>query len=198
MSSIPIKPSRWYYVISLLALIGGCSLFTLFLFKSFRVPNALVQIVVPGQWDITLAKPGNYTVFYEYKSIVQNKVYATDESLSGLKCVVTSNTTGKSVALTPAYFFLKYSVESKAGIRTGLSAFNFSIKQPGTYEFSCGYSQGKEGSEIVLAIGQNFTGKVFEGLAIFFGSGAIAISIAVVTFLRRRKAKQRQGVAKRS
>jgi hypothetical protein len=168
-------------------------LFTLFLFKSLgSLTDALTQIVVPGQWDITLAKAGDYTVFYEYKSIVQNKVYATNESLSGIECVLTSNTTGKPVAFAPASVNSTYSVGSRAGV----SVLNFSIKQPGTYEFSCGYSQGKEGSEVVLAIGQGFTGKiagtVFGGLAIFFGSGAIAISIAVVTFLRRRKAKQRQ------
>lgn len=193
MSSIPIKPSRWYYLISLLVLIGGWSLFTLFLFKSLgSLTDALTQIVVPGQWDITFAKVGNYTVFHEYKTIVGNKVYATNESLSGLECVVTSNTTGTPVALAPASVNSTYSVGSRAGV----SVLNFSIEQPGTYEFSCGYSQGKEGSEVVLAIGQGFAGKiagtVFGGLAIFFGSGAIAISIAVVTFLRRRKAKQRQ------
>lgn len=191
MSSSTIKPSRWYYVVSLLVLISGISCFVLFLFKNLgNLTNELTQIVVPGQRDITLSKTGNYTVFYEYKSIVGNKIYTTNESLAGLECVVTSNTTGTPVALAPASVNSTYSVGSRAGV----SVLNFSIEQPGTYKFSCGYSQGKEGSEVVLAIGQGFTGKiagtVLGGLAIFFGSGSIGIAIAVVTFLRRRKAKQ--------
>lgn len=193
MSNIPIKPSRWYYVISLLVLIGGWSLFTWFLFKNIgSLTDSLTQIVVPGQWDITLYKTGNYTVFYEYRSLVGTKIYTTNESLSGLECVITSNTKGTPVALTPASVNSTYSMGSRAGV----SVLNFSIEQPGTYEFSCGYSQGKEGSEIVLAIGQGLAGKIagtaLGGLAIFFGSGLIAISIAVVTFSKRRKAKQGQ------
>jgi hypothetical protein len=186
MSSLAKKTSRWYYVISLLVLIGGWSLLLFILFQNNKIlAQELTQIVVPGQWEITLSKRGRYTVFYESKSIVNNKVYTSNKSLSGLKCVVTSNTTGKPVALAPSSDNLSYSVGRS---RAGVSVLNFNIDQPGIYEFSCGYSQGKEGSEVVLAIGK-LTGTVFI-LAIFFGSGAIAVAIAVVTFLRRRKAKQ--------
>lgn len=193
MSNTPIKPSRWYYAIPLLVWIGGSSLFSLFLFKDLgSLTDGLTQIVVPGQRDINLDKTGNYTVFYEYRSLVGNKVYATDESLSGLECVITSKTTETQVDLAPASTNSTYSVGSRAGV----SVLDFSIEQPGTYKFSCAYSQGKQGSEVVLAIGQGFAGKltrtIFGGQAIFFGSGAIAIFIAVVIFNKRRKAKQLQ------
>jgi len=65
------------------------------------------------------------------------------------------------------------------------------VDQPGTYEFAAWYIKG-QGPEIVLAIGQGFTGKLMRtiggGIAILFGSGAVGIGIAVVTFRKRRRA----------
>ena len=41
-----------------------------------------IQIVVPGSSDITLPQPGEYTIFYEYRSMVDNRIYSTDQDIS--------------------------------------------------------------------------------------------------------------------
>jgi hypothetical protein len=70
----------------------------------------------------------------------------------------------------------------------------FTIEKPGLYELSAWYPEGQEGPEVVLAIGRGFTGKlmrtVLGGLAILFGSLIVGVTIAVKTFLKRRKAER--------
>jgi len=186
-----IKPSRWYYGLAIVVFIIGGSLFTLFLFNSLSgLTGALTQVVVPVKSDITFPETGKYTIFYEYQSVVGNRLYFTGESLSGLQCTLTSKVTGYRIALSRPLTRSTYSL----GGRKGVSVLEFNIDQPGIYEFSASYPGGHEGPEVVLAMGQGFLknlmGTIFSGLAIFFGSGAIAIAIIVATFLKRQKAKK--------
>lgn len=191
MSNQYMKPSRWYYGLAIVIFIIGVSLFTLFLFNSLiGLTEALTQVVVPVNSDILLPETGKYTIFYEYQSVVGDKLYFTGEKLSGLQCTLTSKVTGYRVALSRPLTRSTYSL----GGRKGVSVLEFNIDQPGIYEFSASYPGGHEGPEVVLAMGQGFLknlmGTIFSGLAIFFGSGAIAIAIIVVTLLKRQKAKK--------
>ena len=191
MSNQNIKPSRWYYGLAIVVFIIGGSLFTLFLFNSLSgLTGALTQVVVPVKSDITFPETGKYTIFYEYQSVVGNRLYFTGENLSGLQCTLTSKVTGYRIALSRPLTRSTYSL----GGRKGVSVLEFNIDQPGIYEFSASYPGGHDGPEVVLAMGQGFLknlmGTIFSGLAIFFGSGAIAIAIIVATFLKRQKAKK--------
>lgn len=191
MSNQNIKPSRWYYGLAIVVFIIGGSLFTLFLFNSLSgLTGALTQVVVPVKSDITFPETGKYTIFYEYQSVVGNRLYFTGESLSGLQCTLASKGAGCRIALSRPLPRSTYSL----GGRKGVSVLEFNIDQPGIYEFSASYPEGQEGPEVVLAMGQGFLknlmGTIFGGLAIFFGSGAIAAAIMVVTFLKRQKAKK--------
>lgn len=40
-----------------------------------------IQVVVPGSSNITLSQPGKYTIFYEYRSVVGNRIYSTGEEV---------------------------------------------------------------------------------------------------------------------
>ncbi len=191
MSSQNIKPTRWYYGLAVVVFIIGGSLFTLFLFNSLRgLTEALTQVVVPVKSDITFPGAGKYTIFYEYQSVVGNRLYFTGERLSGLQCTLTSKVTGHRIALSRPSARSTYSL----GGRKGVSVLEFNIDQPGIYEFSASYPRGQEGPEVVLALGQGFLknlmGTIFGGLALFFGSGGIAIAIIVATALKRQKAKK--------
>ena len=191
MSNQNIKPSRWYYGLAIVVFIIGGSLFTLFLFNSLSgLTGALTQVVVPVKNDITFPETGKYTIFYEYQSVVGNRLYFTGESLSGLQCTLASKVTGYRIALSRPLTRSTYSL----GGRKGVSVLEFNIDQPGIYAFSASYPEGQEGPEVVLAMGQGFLknlmGTIFSGLAIFFGSGAIAAAIIVVTSLKRQKAKK--------
>jgi hypothetical protein len=191
MDNQNIKPSRWYYGLAIAVFIIGGSLFAVFLFNSLSgLTEALTQVVVPVKSEIIFSETGKYTIFYEYQSVVGNRLYYTGERLSGLHCTLTSKVTGYRIALSRPMTRSTYSF----GARKGVSVLQFNIDQPGIYEFSASYPRGQEGPEVVLAMGRGFMkklmGTIFGGLALFFGSGAIAVAITVVTLLKRQKAKK--------
>jgi hypothetical protein len=150
----------------------------------------LQQVVVPGETDLTLREPGNYTISYEHHSVIGDKVYSTDESISGLRCVLVSKANNLKVALSPSSMNSTY----EFGGRSGRSIFDFRIDQPGVYTISAGYPQGQQGPEVVLAVGKEITTGLFTtilaALALVFGSMGIAVAITLVTLLKRSKQKK--------
>jgi hypothetical protein len=186
-----IRPSRAYYGLAVVVFIAGWVLFGWFLFRNLSgISGKLQQVVVPGKVELALSKPGEYTIYHEYQSVVGSKIYSAEKNLPGLDCALVSKTTGSKVALSPASVSSSYAV----GSRSGVAVFDFRIDQPGVYELSAGYPEGQEGPEVVLAVGQGFAigivTTVFGGLAIVFGSMAAATAIALVTLIKRDKAKK--------
>jgi hypothetical protein len=191
MDEARLTPSRWYYVLAALVFVAGWVLFALFLFKSLSGMGAkLQQAVAPGETDLTFREPGNYTIFYEYHSVIGDKVYSTDESLSGLTCALVSKARNSKIALSPSSMNSTY----EFGGRSGRSIFDFRIDQPGVYALSAGYPQGQPGPEVVLAVGKGFTTGLFAtilgALALVFGSMGIAVAITLLTLLKRSKNKK--------
>jgi len=189
MNGQEIRPGRWYYGLAAVVFISGWVLFGLFLYRNLSgISSKLQQVVVPGKTQLSLNRPGSYTIYYEQESVVGSKVYSTSRSLSGLECTVTAKATGEEVALSRAAVSARYSV----GGRSGYSVFDFKIDRPGIYEIAAQYPEGQEGPEAVLAVGQGFTMRVlttvFGGLAIVFGSIGLAVAIAVYTAVKRHKA----------
>src|SRR3990172_12214100 len=87
-------PGRWYYGLGGAVLVAGCVYFGVFLWQNIsRIGENLTQVLAPGKSQLTLAKPGKYTIFYEHQSVVGNKVYSTSEELSGLECSLVSMST---------------------------------------------------------------------------------------------------------
>jgi hypothetical protein len=189
MNGQEIRPGRWYYGLAAVVFISGWVLFGLFLYRNLSgISSKLQQVVVPGKTELSLNRPGSYTIYYEQESVVGSKVYSTSRSLSGLECTVTAKATGEEVALSRAAVSSRYSV----GGRSGYSVFDFKIDRPGIYEIAAQYPEGQEGPEAVLAVGQGFTmgvlTTVFGGLAIVFGSIGLGVAIAVYTAVKRHKA----------
>ena len=189
MNGQEIRPGRWYYGLAAAVFISGWVLFGLFLYRNLSgISSKLQQVVVPGKTQLSLNRPGSYTIYYEQESLVGSKVYSTSRSLSGLQCTVTAKGTGEEVTLSRAAVSSHYSV----GGRSGYSVFDFKIDRPGIYEIAARYPEGQEGPEVVLAVGQGFTMRVlttvFGGLAIVFGSMGLAVAIAVYTAVKRHKA----------
>jgi hypothetical protein len=190
MDKQPLKPSRWYYGLAVLVFVVGAVFFVRILYKNLSsLTDTLIQVIVPGEKEITLSDVGKYTIFYEYQSVVDGKIYVTGD-LAGLQCALTSKETGANIELSRPTMSSTYAV----GGRAGKSVLAFSIDQPGNYRFSAWYSEGQKGQEIVLAIGSGFTkkltGTIFNGIAIFFGTIAISSAIVVITAIKREKAKK--------
>lgn len=187
-----IKPTRLYYGLAILIFIIGVLLFVLIIIKSLiGITKGFTRVVVPGKSEILFPKPGKYTIFHEYKSVINNKVYSTGQNLPGLQCTLTDKATGSPISLSPVSISSSYSL----GSREGRAIWEFTIDKAGTYELFCWYSETQEGPEVVLAIGTDFTkkllGKIFLAIAILFGSISSAILITIIIFFKRQKSKKR-------
>lgn len=183
-----IKPRKYWYVISVLIFIIGISAFVLWLVKGLSgITNGNQQFVVPGRSEIFLSEPGKYEIFYEYRSVINGKVYLTEKTLLGLQCTLKDKATDQFISMENPSISSNYSL----GGRAGISVLEFTVKKAGIYVLSAQYSSGKEGQEAVLAIGKSVGEKIFSviivGIAILILTMALSIVIFVVTFLMRRK-----------
>src|SRR5271154_6772437 len=98
----PSRPSAWYYWLAPLFLAAGLGVAVLVVSRSLpRLSDALTQVVLPGQATLSLRQGKLYTVYYEVHSVVNGKVYNTNEVLSGLHCEVKSMDEETAVALRP-------------------------------------------------------------------------------------------------
>jgi hypothetical protein len=184
-----VKPGRWYYALSLLILIAGGIVFGLFLSHNISgVTGTLQRMVVPSSYYITLSQAGRHTIFYEYRSTVGGKIYATEPRLRGMKGMLVYRDTGEQVKIFPPSATFSYS----SGV-AGVSVMQFDIAKPGIYQFSAWYEAGP-GPQVVLAIGKGFQERVSAAImgsfAILFIAFGLAFALALAIFLKRRKAKK--------
>ena len=192
MDETEITPSKWYYVLAGLVCVTGVALFVLLLYKNLSgLGSKLQQVVVPGEAEMNLREPGHYTIFYEYQSVVGDKVYSTEENLSGLRCRLISKADNAKIALHRPSANATYEL----GGRSGRSILDFTTDKPGVYVLSASYEEGRQGPEVVLAVGKDFMANLFKtiagAMALMFGTMAATVAIVVVTLVKRNKCKKR-------
>jgi hypothetical protein len=159
-----------------------------FIFPRLQAMNdALIQVVVPGETEMTLDKPGTYTIFHEERSVVGDRVYVSD-TISGLQVAVRSAATGEALPLAPTTLSETYSF----GSRSGKSIMAFDITRPGVYRLAAAYEDGRSQPQTILAIGHGFLADllttVFVSLALVFGCIAAAVVIVVMVWRKRSQA----------
>ena len=185
-----IRPSRTYYVLPIGSFILGMALFVLVLLENLNsLGDDLSQYVVPGSHKTELTEIGTHTIFYEFTSVVQNEVYSTPQNLPGLKVRLVSPS-GDEVQLRRPSTGGTYSL----GGRSGFAVLEFEVQQPGSYQLSAGYGSGVDGPRVVLALGHNFMSRLFRTIItcilIAFSSLAVAVTIAIVIWRKRKKSKE--------
>ncbi len=193
------KPSRIFYVIGFAIIAVGIPLFSILVFEGINKiisdrnltvsgDTDLVQLVVPERVDIRLEKTGKHTIYHEYRSVIDNRVYASSpQEISGLEISLISETTRTPIPIEESSVSSTYTV----GSRSGISLFDFNIDEPGTYELSAFYPDGQLEPKVVLAVGHGFVGNiiwtVLQGLGILFGTFAAGSTMVIMTFLKRRE-----------
>ncbi len=187
-----MEPGRWYYGLAALIAAAGIALFATSIVSSIGSIGAdFQQVVVPGSGELFLAEAGEYTIFYENRTVANGAVYVTGDDISGLVVEVKNATTGQEIEIYSPGSMMSYSI----GSRSGRSLLAFDIDQPGIYRLSAAYAQGKQGPEVVLAVGPGISGDIVSGvllpMLLFFGSIALAAAVAVITYQKRREAAKR-------
>jgi hypothetical protein len=183
-----MRSPAWFVVAALVAL-GG--LVGAYLYLAPRIGNLdsrLMQVVMPGSAMLTLAEPGEYTIYHEQKAVVDGRYYAS-ATADGLTLRVES-AAGRAVPLRQPGTNSSYSI----GNRAGTSIFAFTVATPGTYRLTGTLAGGRSEPRIVLAVGQGFMGEIFGlvgiTIAIVFGTLGIAGAILAMTLLQRAKARR--------
>lgn len=155
-----------------------------------NIESSLVQIKAPGNADLDLKEPGEYTLFYENQSYFNGSIYNTGEQIPALQFSVSEKASGQTLATYPASGST-YSM----GSRTGRSVMSFNVEKTGIYWINTSYPR-EPGPEVVLALGRGVMDGifyfVFTALALLFGSIAIAAFISYRTYTRRKKALSSQ------
>lgn len=190
MDTEVIKPGKVFYLVSGAVFVIGIILFVVLLLTGITssVNRLDTRIVVPGTQTIELKETGKYSIYFEYRSVLDGKVYET-ESIVGLMCSLKNTETGQSVNLSNSIINSNYSISG----RQGKSIFDFDINKPGKYEFKAWY-KSERGEEAVLAIGKGFGGSLVRTILLCIGvliiSLGASIAIFVVTLVRRNRAKK--------
>jgi hypothetical protein len=176
---------RWYLVALVLALVGAGGAYLFFFMRLQSVDAALTRMVAPGEVEITL-QSGSYTLFHEYRSVLNGRYYESDD-VSGLNLHINSSN-GEPIALRG-----RANTNYEIAGRSGVSVADFDIDEPGTYTFVAAYNQRK-GPEAVLAVEQGVIGKIFGlvlgSIAIAFAGVGGGIAVASITYVKRRRARE--------
>lgn len=187
MNSGKVQPGIWYYGLAVLIIIIGFLAFAGSIYSGVsNIESGLMQMTAPGNADLDIREPGEYTLFYENRSYFNGSIYNTAEQIPALQIRVSEKASGQTLATYPA----SGSTYSMGG-RTGRSVMSFSVENPGIYRINASYPK-EPGPEVVLAVGKGFIDGIFYLMTIsmvfLFGSIAIAAVITYKTYARRKKA----------
>ncbi len=195
-------PKKIAYFYAVLPFIAGCVICSLLGVKMVRsimdAGDAYPRMMAPGVENVTLTEPGDYTIFFEHKSVIGNKAYvAPKDAISGMTCSIRNAETGQEIPVKPSSANMSYSF----GSREGTSLFEFTIPSAGNYRIEAAFPGGLEPAQkYVLAISKGFMKDIFQSIGMGFAiTGILILSIGlstaaiVIVYLRRSKAEAASG-----
>jgi hypothetical protein len=179
-------PSRLWYVAAVILFLAGIGVFVTLLFSALGSFDRMIRIVVPGEIDITLNETGSHTIFHEYRSSVDGRVYDVPNA-SGLTVTLNARGSGADVPLRSSA-----GANYSGGAGAGRSLFSFEITEPGFYRLSATYRDGRKEPQTVLAIGHSvisdFVLRLLAAiLSLLVGLG-VAVAMIIVVAVKRRRA----------
>lgn len=182
-------PSRAWYFVSLAILIATIAVFAYILSSRLNaLPDKLMHLVVPGEADLNLVQTGTYSIFHERQSVVDGLLLSSND-IAGLRVSLRS-ASGADVTLAPLGASTTYSI----GGRAGVGIFEFEIREPGIYRLAAAYDGNRALPRSVLAVGHGFVGElvatIFGSIAIFFAGLICAAALAMVVYVKRRRARR--------
>jgi hypothetical protein len=169
-----------------LVVVAGAVVFAVSLLIELGSYKPNIRVVVPGTHRIELDDPGEYTVYYEYESVIQGRVFSSDRTLSGVLVWITR--VGEPDPLKLTHVSERESYET--GRYAGGSILTFEAEEPGTYEITGVYpGRFQTGDSIVLAVGRPSLLRPVLSVLVFLLAGLLIGGFVIVrTFVRRRSA----------
>lgn len=186
----PIHPSRWYYGLGALVFFVGtavCALIAITQFyRYFEEPK---QIVIPGEKVLSFEKKGRYTLYYEYLSVVDGRVFDTGKSFIDIDPMLSHTESGVEVPFSRAritfnrYIFGEY--------RDAIALLNFRIDTTGDYYFHADFINKDEPPEVVLSVAPDYIFIALRTAAITIPIGLMtliaSVMVVTITYFRRRE-----------
>jgi hypothetical protein len=185
-------PSAALYVLGALVIVAGLVFGGMHCAKEFMAMGEwLTYVTVPGTETVTLTETGKYTIYHEHKSIRDDKPYwTTDANPGALDYVLTNTAAGKPVKVSTPVLHEEYTL----GEREGVAIMVFTIAEPGEYELSATYRDGRTEPELVLSIGQGIMRRTIDWVmksAAIVGAGIlIGLVIIIITAVGRSRARR--------
>jgi hypothetical protein len=180
-------PSAAWYGLSVLILVAGwLAMAILLVTRIGGTADRMMRLVVPGEAELRLTQTGTYTIFHEYRSTLDGRVYDTP-SVDGLDVTVRALPSGRLIELMRGGDS-SYSLGGSAG----RSLFDFEVSEPGAYRIAGAYADGRREPQAVLAVDRGFVGDllitILVAIACAFGGTGGAIVVAILVARRRAKA----------
>jgi hypothetical protein len=137
------------------------------------------RVDVPGSAEVSLEDDGGYSIYYERPGL------DSEDPLPSISVAVTGPD-GSAVDLDRYSSDVSYSVSGF----DGRGVFTFDADQPGAYRVRTDGSQGQVA--VGRGIGARFAGAVVAGVATLLLAPVLGAVVALMTFLRRSRAKRAQ------
>jgi hypothetical protein len=152
------------------------------------------RLSVPGSKEIKLTRTGAYGIYYEYN--LMSTSVDPPPLPPEIDCSLTSKSTGAKMEAAPDYVETNR-YWSKDRDRTGVLVMSITVDEPDSYTFACHYKDGSREPEIVIALGPNYFWEFLRiagrtavstiaGLSVLFGTGTLALIVAIVIAIKRR------------
>lgn len=161
-------------LLALVVFIGciGVSIYWL-LGRVSSMDKGMIRVIAPGTSTFQIEKPSTYTIYYEYKGVIDGKVFTSNANLGDITIVVSSSA-GDILPIEPLNISSTYDL----GNRSGIGIYTFNASAPGEYTITSTYDEGVDYGRFILAIGTDFTQSilisVFGMLGILFGAFILA------------------------
>lgn len=183
----PPPAKGWYIVAGVLLAASVAASGFYVVSRVAGLTGSLFQVIVPGRADLNLQTAGTYTIFHEYRSVIDGTEYDYDRSLSDLRVTVQS-ADGEQVKLSLLRGTSRYTVPGRAGY----SVYTFDISRPGLYRLAAAYEDGRDRPRTVLAVGSGFVSGILETVMIAMAITLSGIGVAVILFVIVYRARNRR------
>jgi hypothetical protein len=204
--------ARGYYGTGCLSII--ISIVILVVCVYFGVKNlshSIIQLMMPGEYEIEFFDSGTYTAFHEFISDIKESDFRTklvdpptyrdpktgllhqEGPTKNLKCRIQSLERNYRVPLSNNDFDSPGGPDETPyflGKRAGFPIFQFTIDEPGKYAFSCQYPNNQVWYHEVISFGLDYQKKVFLyfllPMAITILGVSAGVILIIIGFLKRK------------